>query len=118
MGIGQHASYVEKLRGLILSCGPAAVCGTEEWLPLVREAAQATPSARVIDSAELDALPLAPVALVAPSADDIAYLQYTSGSTRFPRGVVITQRAVMANQPARHSVARRRPLHFLAAVLP
>ena len=29
--------------------------------------------------------------------DDIAYLQYTSGSTRFPRGVEISQNAVMTN---------------------
>jgi fatty-acyl-CoA synthase len=29
--------------------------------------------------------------------DDVAYLQYTSGSTRFPRGVMITQKAVMSN---------------------
>lgn len=97
MGMGQHASYVEKLHGLLSSCGPAAVCGTEEWLPLVREAAAAMPSVRVLDSAELDTLPQAPVELHLPAPDDIAYLQYTSGSTRFPRGVVITQRAVMAN---------------------
>ncbi|NIV97806.1 AMP-binding protein, partial [Candidatus Saccharibacteria bacterium] len=29
--------------------------------------------------------------------DDIAYIQYTSGSTRFPRGVVIRQNSVMSN---------------------
>jgi len=29
--------------------------------------------------------------------DEVAYLQFTSGSTRFPRGVVITQSAVMSN---------------------
>ena len=28
---------------------------------------------------------------------EVAYLQYTSGSTLFPRGVIITQKAVLAN---------------------
>lgn len=32
-----------------------------------------------------------------PDTDDIAYLQYTSGSTRAPAGVEITHRAVMTN---------------------
>lgn len=31
------------------------------------------------------------------SPEEPAYLQYTSGSTRFPRGVLITQQAVMTN---------------------
>ena len=35
-----------------------------------------------------------------PSSDELAYLQYTSGSTRFPRGTMITQAAVMANLKA------------------
>src|SRR6202008_3405395 len=29
--------------------------------------------------------------------DEVAYFQYTSGSTLFPRGVIITQKAVLAN---------------------
>jgi fatty-acyl-CoA synthase len=33
-------------------------------------------------------------------ADDIAYLQYSSGSTRFPHGVVITHRALLSNLAA------------------
>src|SRR4029450_10989997 len=35
-----------------------------------------------------------------PHADELAYLQYTSGSTRFPRGTMITQAAVMHNLEA------------------
>lgn len=97
MGVGQHSSYVDKLRGLLNSCSPAAVCGGEEWLPLVREAAADLPPMPLLSGADIDALPEAEVELQAPGADDVAYLQYTSGSTRFPRGVVITQRAVMAN---------------------
>jgi fatty-acyl-CoA synthase len=30
-------------------------------------------------------------------ADEIAYLQFSSGSTRFPAGIAVTQRALMAN---------------------
>jgi fatty-acyl-CoA synthase len=36
-----------------------------------------------------------PLPMVAP--DDVAYVQFSSGSTRFPIGVVVHQRALMAN---------------------
>ncbi len=32
-----------------------------------------------------------------PEIDDLAYLQYSSGSTRFPHGVAVTQRSLLAN---------------------
>ena len=35
-----------------------------------------------------------------PNADDIAYLQYSSGSTRFPHGVAITHRGLLNNLAA------------------
>ena len=38
--------------------------------------------------------------LVLPKPDDIAYLQYSSGSTRFPHGVVVTHRALLSNLAA------------------
>jgi fatty-acyl-CoA synthase len=37
------------------------------------------------------------VNLPAASGDDICYLQYSSGSTRFPHGVAVTHRALLSN---------------------
>ncbi|OMQ41119.1 fatty acyl-AMP ligase [Pseudomonas putida] len=94
--LGSHRSYVDKLQGLFINCVPAAVLGAQEWLPYIREALGETRQVfvgTVTDLAELPAVQALPTVL----PEDIAYLQYTSGSTRFPRGVIITQRAVMAN---------------------
>ena len=46
---------------------------------------------------DFDTIPGSDVELVAPAATDIAYLQYTSGSTRFPRGVEIDHATVLSN---------------------
>jgi fatty-acyl-CoA synthase len=94
--LGSHRSYVDKLKGLFANCTPAAVLGLEEWLPYIREALGDT---RQVFVGSLETLGQLPASQTLPtvSPEDIAYLQYTSGSTRFPRGVIITQRAVMAN---------------------
>lgn len=94
--LGSHHSYVEKLRGLFANCTPAVVLGLEEWLPYVREALGNSRQVFVGTAGQLNDL-TAVQTLPGVSPEDIAYLQYTSGSTRFPRGVIITQRAVMAN---------------------
>jgi len=48
----------------------------------------------------LTAEPVVPTELPILSSDDICFLQYSSGSTRFPHGVAVTHRALLANLAA------------------
>lgn len=111
MGVGQRDSWSAKLQGLLTSCQPAAIITGDEWLPLVNAATHNNnPELHVLSHAWFKALPEADVALQHPVPNDIAYLQYTSGSTRFPRGVIITHREVMANLRAiSHDGIKLRP---------
>ncbi|MDN5849082.1 MAG: fatty acyl-AMP ligase [Nitrococcus sp.] len=98
INLGSRESYIERLRRLLYSCAPAAAMAPAEFLAFLQEAANGIDGLRKVASPEeFYALDEPAVQLDPSGPDDIAYLQYTSGSTRFPRGVVITQKAVMAN---------------------
>jgi len=56
--------------------------------------------AELAASSRPDAAPRSDTALPAIGPDHTAYLQFSSGSTRFPMGVVVQQRALMANASA------------------
>lgn len=97
MGVGQRDSYTAKLQGLLASCKPAAIISSNEWLSLINVVNIDSPTIHILSNEDFNVLPEMDIELQLPSPDDIAYLQYTSGSTRFPRGVIITHREVMAN---------------------
>lgn len=52
---------------------------------------------REMSWSELAAAPAGDLTDTGPEPDDLCYLQYSSGSTRFPRGVGVTHRALMRN---------------------
>ena len=94
--LGGHAAYVARLHGLLVGCGASVASASPQFLRFLREAAEGMDLAFVGAPADFDALPDRDVGLEPSGPSETAYLQYTSGSTSFPRGVVITQHAVLS----------------------
>ena len=66
----------------------------------------------------LDELPPTSRPLEPPRADDIAFLQYTSGSTAAPRGVVVRHRNLADNERTIAADARYTPADVMCCWLP
>jgi fatty-acyl-CoA synthase len=95
---GGKEAYIDQLAVQLKSSDPALLLYPPE-LAMAADAAEAT-GFKAQDWTSFFATETAPCPLDAPKADDIAYLQYSSGSTRFPHGVVITHKALMSNLAA------------------
>lgn len=98
--LGGRQAVIDNLRKLIASCGAQAAMGSSSFFPFLAEAVADLNLKHVGEPGFFDALSEADLPLQESRPEEIAYLQYTSGSTRFPRGVVITQKAVTANLAA------------------
>lgn len=95
--LGAHGAYVGQVRRMLKSCAASIVVAPDTHASFMAEAVQGLDLLMAGKQEDFDALPEAGVELVSPGADDPAYLQYTSGSTTFPRGVEITQQTVLHN---------------------
>jgi fatty-acyl-CoA synthase len=96
---GGRDSYIEQLAVQLKSADPQLLLYPDEIASMGAAAAE---SGGVEGSTYEDyaARPAPVVALPDPSTDDVAYLQYSSGSTRFPHGVAITHRQLLDNLAA------------------
>lgn len=98
VNLGSHAVYVRHLRGMLESGQASAALANVDFINFLEEAARGLEGLRWIGTpSELDKLPAPDLALQPNQPDETAYLQFTSGSTRTPRAVVITERALMSN---------------------
>lgn len=95
--LGAHTAYVGQIRRMLESCDAAIAVAPATHTEFLLEAVSEMDLVMAGSPEEFDALPEADVELQPLAADDPAYLQYTSGSTRFPRGVEIDQATVLEN---------------------
>jgi fatty-acyl-CoA synthase len=93
---GGREAYVEQLGVQLKSCDPALFLYPAELADFGRQAAAAA-DVTARDWESLDSVEAAAGPLPTGKPDDIAYLQYSSGSTRFPHGVAVTHRALLDN---------------------
>ena len=93
---GGKESYIDQIGVQLDSCDPAILLYPDE----IEEMASAAGGSRGISSmgwdkfAESEAINCD---FPEAKSDDIAYLQYSSGSTRFPHGVAVTHKALLHN---------------------
>ncbi len=93
---GGKDSYIEQLGIQLSSADPKMLI----YPPEIAEMAQAAADRQGcegVDWASFATRPAPPVDLPTAQPDDICYLQYSSGSTRFPQGVAVTHRALLHN---------------------
>ncbi|MBX9813585.1 MAG: fatty acyl-AMP ligase [Sphingomonas sp.] len=102
---GGRESYVEQIRVQLASSDPKLLIFPPELAEMAGDAARAA-GVEGLDWARLATEPAPEAPLFDAQPDDIAYLQYSSGSTRFPHGVAITHRALLNNLAAHgHAMA-------------
>ncbi|MBY0508976.1 MAG: fatty acyl-AMP ligase [Rhodospirillaceae bacterium] len=94
---GRREAYIDQIKGQMASSGARMALGAAEFLPLVKEAAANVSLALIGTLADVAALPEGKGALNPGTPDDLSYIQYSSGSTRFPKGVMVTHASLLAN---------------------
>lgn len=98
VNLGSHAIYVQQLKGMLESSQASIALANIDYVGFLEEAAtEVGYIAWVGTPAKLSELPVLDIELQPNHPDETAYLQFTSGSTRTPRGVIITERALMCN---------------------
>ncbi|WP_144096352.1 fatty acyl-AMP ligase [Croceicoccus sediminis] len=93
---GGKESYIDQLSVQLQSSDPTVLFYPAE-IAAMTEAAAERQGCQGIDWNSFAEREAPEVALPILKPDDICYLQYSSGSTRFPHGVAVTHRALLSN---------------------
>jgi fatty-acyl-CoA synthase len=97
VGLGARENYIEQLRRQIVAAGAIGILAPDELADYACTAAEGTTARLAGPMSAFDALPDAASALRPLGRGEACYIQFSSGSTRTPRGIDIRQDQLMAN---------------------
>ncbi len=98
VNLGSHGIYVQQLKGMLESSQASLAFANIDYINFLEEATDKSTAIKWVGTpAQLNEMPATDMPLQFNNPDEVAYLQFTSGSTKMPRGVVITEHALMCN---------------------
>lgn len=97
LNLGGHQAFIEQTSAMLELVGASVAVGSEFFAPSLQACAADGISFVGTFEEFLTLGGSTTKQLVATRPDEVAYLQFTSGSTRFPRAVMVKSAAVMAN---------------------
>jgi fatty-acyl-CoA synthase len=97
VNLGGKEGYLNQIRQMIVGAKVSAAVGPHSLLGFLHEAAEGVAGVDVLDFAGLEALSAKSVEPMPFGPEEPCYIQYSSGSTSAPKGVIGTQASVTAN---------------------
>ncbi|MBL4895202.1 MAG: AMP-binding protein, partial [Emcibacter sp.] len=99
---GGREGYTSQLNQQMKSCGASVAVSASYMLPLLDEATSGLKKMQFVGTsttfeAQASLKEIENIDLPEAEPEDLAYLQYSSGSTRFPHGVAVTHKSLLAN---------------------
>ncbi len=97
MHIGGMEAYVDRIAGMLRAAKARAAIATTDLAPHIQAAAERAGVGVMLSYEDLRAAPASIAELIPFGPEEAAYIQYSSGSTSEPKGVLVSQRAIVAN---------------------
>jgi len=97
VNLGGKEGYLQQIRLMVEGARASGAVGPENLKGFLEEAVAGYPNVAVLSFEDLDDLPDSGRKLQPLQADENCYIQYSSGSTSAPKGVIGTQFSVMSN---------------------
>ena len=102
LALGRLDNYIDKAAGILRVSGAKAVLTTRELMPVLHPVLSRLPALKKLLDVEMLRHRTGDVVLseIVAQPDEPCFLQFTSGSTSAPRGVIVTHRNLIANARA------------------